>query len=69
MKVALGTVDFPDEARRFIRKQHGLPGLATRSECRAWFISHAAADLEAGMSYERDYEAERVKERAEGGAR
>jgi hypothetical protein len=40
VKVSLGTIDVPDIMRRAIRHYHGERGLATRTECRAWYITH-----------------------------
>lgn len=44
MKVTIPTQEFPPKLRRAIRAFHGMAGLASREECRDWFLGHGTAD-------------------------
>ena len=46
MRVSLGTIDVPKVVRRAIRHHHGQTGLATRAECKGWFLSESEATLD-----------------------
>jgi len=62
MKVRLGTIEIDNLERRLLRLYHGLAGLATREEVRAFYINHAEADLIAALDHAARLEEER-KER------
>lgn len=46
MRIALGTVEIDDDARRLIADHYGYPGLAPRVLCRSFIVRNGTEELD-----------------------